>query len=60
FAGGYTRAELEAVHGELSALLGAGKLRSAVTGTVPFDDLPDGLRRVADRGAVGKLVLEGT
>ncbi|MGW0661520.1 NADPH:quinone oxidoreductase family protein [Streptodolium elevatio] len=60
FAGGYTRAELEAVHGELSALLGAGKLRSAVTGTVPFDDLPDGLRRVADRGVVGKLVLGGT
>ncbi|WTW99632.1 NADPH:quinone oxidoreductase family protein [Streptomycetaceae bacterium NBC_01309] len=60
FAGGYSRAELESVHGELSALVGVGKVRSAVTGTVPFDELPAGLQRVADRGVVGKLVLGGT
>lgn len=57
FAGGYTRSELGDVHAELSSLVAAGKLPSAVTDTVPFDELPAGLQRVADRGVVGKLVL---
>jgi NADPH2:quinone reductase len=57
FAGGYTRTELDAMHVELSALTADGRLRNAVTATVPFDELPAALRRMADRAVVGKLVL---
>ncbi|MHA6764207.1 NADPH:quinone oxidoreductase family protein [Streptacidiphilus sp. PAMC 29251] len=59
FAGGYSRAGLDGVHAELSALVGAGRLRNTVTGTVDFDQLPDALRRLADRAVLGKLVLGG-
>jgi len=59
FAGGYSRAELEGIHAELSALVSVGRLRNAVTATVAFDDLPGALQRMADRAVVGKLVLEG-
>lgn len=57
FAGGYLRAELDAIHAELAALVRDGRLRSAVTEQVSFDDLPRALQRVADRGVVGKLVM---
>jgi len=57
FAGGYSRAELDDFHAQLSALVGAGRLRNAVTSTVAFDDLPVALQRMADRGVVGKVVL---
>jgi len=57
FAGGYTRADLDDIHAHLSALVGGGDLRNAVTAAVPFDDLPAALQRLADRRVVGKLVL---
>jgi NADPH2:quinone reductase len=57
FAGGYTRAELDGIHANLSALVREGRLRSAVTSVIPFDDLPVALQRMGDRAVVGKLVL---
>ena len=57
FAGGYTRGELDRVHAGLAGLVADGRLRNAVTAEVPFDDLPNALQRMADRGVVGKLVM---
>jgi NADPH2:quinone reductase len=57
FAGGYARAELEAIHGELSDLIASGALRDAVTTEVAFDDVASGLQRVADGQAIGKHVV---
>jgi NADPH2:quinone reductase len=57
YAGGYSRAELEAMHGSLSALVADGRLRNAVTARIPFDDLPVALQQMADREVVGKRVL---
>jgi len=57
FAGGYSRAELDGIHANLSALVADGRLVNAVTSEIPFDDLPVALQRMADRGVVGKLVL---
>ena len=57
FAGGYSRAELDAIHANLAALVADGRLRNAVTAKVPFAELPDALQRMADRGVVGKLVM---
>lgn len=56
-AAGYSRAELEAVHARLSELIGTRALRTTVTETVPFDELPGALQRVADRAVVGKVVM---
>ena len=56
-AGGYSRDELDAIHANLAGLVAGGRLRSAVTGEVPFDDLPAGLQRMADRGVIGKRVV---
>ena len=57
FAGGYSRAELEAIHASLAGLVADGKLRNAVTAAIPFDDLATAAQSMADRGVVGKLVL---
>ncbi len=57
FAGGYSRAELDAIHRELSALVADGRLRTAVTAQVPFADLPNALQQMADRAVVGKRVV---
>lgn len=57
FAGGYTRDELDRIHAGLAGLVADGRLRNAVTAEVPFDDLPNALQRMADRGVVGKLVM---
>ena len=57
FAGGYSRAELDSIHASLAALVAEGRLRNAVTGEVPFADLPAALQRMADRGVVGKRVV---
>ena len=57
FAGGYSRAELDAIHARLSALIADGRLRNAVTAEVPFDDLPAALQQMADRGVIGKRVM---
>jgi len=57
FAGGYSRAELDAIHGHLTALVADGRLRSAVTGRVPFLELPGALQQMADRAVVGKRVM---
>lgn len=56
-AGGQTPEELRAIHVELMDHVAAGRLRPAVTAEVPFDELPAALRRMADRGLVGKQVL---
>jgi len=57
FAGGYSRDELEQIHAHLGALVADGRLRNAVSDRVAFDDLPQALQRMADRGVVGKLVM---
>jgi NADPH2:quinone reductase len=57
FAGGYSRAELEAIHANLADLVADGQLRTAVTAAIPFDDLATAAQSMADRGVVGKLVL---
>jgi NADPH:quinone reductase len=57
FAGGYSRAELDDIHADLSELVADGRLRNAVTAEVPFDDLPNALQQMADRSVVGKLVM---
>jgi NADPH:quinone reductase len=57
FAGGYSREELDKIHSGLAGLVADGRLRNSVTAEVPFDDLPNALQRMADRGVVGKLVM---
>jgi NADPH:quinone reductase len=57
FAGGYSHEELDGIHAGLADLVADGRLRNAVTAQIPFDELPDALQRMADRGVVGKLVL---
>ncbi len=57
FAGGYSREELDEIHAHLAALVRDGSLRNAVTDQVSFDDLPQALQRLANRGVVGKLVM---
>jgi NADPH2:quinone reductase len=56
-AAGQSREELDHIHSELSKLVGAGKLRNAVTSTPSFAELPHALQQLADRKVVGKLVL---
>lgn len=57
FAGGYARDELDAIHAHLGGLITDGRLRNAVTGEVPYADLPAGLQRTADRAVIGKQVV---
>jgi len=57
FAGGYSRAELQAMFDRLQALVASGQLKDAVTGEVGFDDLPAALQELSDRRVVGKRVL---
>jgi NADPH2:quinone reductase len=57
FAGGYSRGELDAIHSDLSALVGDGRLVNAITAEVPFDELSAALQRLADRTVIGKLVM---
>ena len=57
-AGGRSREHLDDIHRQLSDLLTAGTLRNAVTSRVPFDELPSGVQRVADRAVIGKLVMD--
>ena len=57
FAGGYSRQDLDRMHRQLSDLIGDGRLRNAVTATIPFDQLPRALQDLADNTVVGKLVL---
>jgi NADPH2:quinone reductase len=57
FAGGYVRAELDAIHARLSALIADGRLANAITAEVPFAELPAALQRLADRAVIGKLVM---
>lgn len=55
-AGG-SREYLLDVHTNLSTLISDGRLRTAVTESVSFDELPSALQRLADRQVIGKLVL---
>ena len=56
-AGGQTREQLAEIHAGLSAMIADGRLRSAVTATPSFDELPSALERLADRSMVGKMVV---
>jgi NADPH2:quinone reductase len=58
FAGGYSRQDLDRMHGQLSELIRDGRLHDAVTATIPFDQLPQALQNLADNAVVGKLVLD--
>jgi NADPH2:quinone reductase len=58
FAGGYSRAETERIHAQLSDLVGQGRLRNAVTATFAFEELPRAVQGLADHAAVGKSVLD--
>jgi NADPH2:quinone reductase len=57
FAGGYGREELDAIHANLTMLIGEGRLRNAVTAQIPFDELNSALHRMAQGGVVGKWAL---
>ena len=57
FAGGYARAELDAMHAHLAGLVADGRLRNAVTGEVAWAALPGALQAMADRAVIGKQVL---
>jgi len=57
FAGGYARAELDAVHAQLAGLVNDGRLRNAVQREIPWAQLPRALQDLADRAVVGKLVM---
>jgi NADPH2:quinone reductase len=59
FAGGYSRPEVERIHAQLSALVGQGRLRNAVTATFAFDELPGAVQALADHTVVGKRVVDG-
>ena len=58
FAGGYSRQDLDRMHSQLSGLIQDGRLRNAVTATIPFDQLPQALQSLADNKVIGKLVLQ--
>jgi NADPH:quinone reductase len=57
YAGSYTREQNEHDHEALMELVEAGKLGTAVTKTVPFEELPAALDEVAQGKVVGKTVL---
>jgi NADPH2:quinone reductase len=57
YAGSYTREQNEADHEALLALVAEGKIGTAVTKTVPFEQLPAALDEVAQGKVVGKTVL---
>jgi NADPH:quinone reductase len=57
YAGSYTREQNEADHEALLELVETGKLGTAVTKTVPFEELPSALDEVAQGKVVGKTVL---
>lgn len=56
YAGAYSRAENEADHEALLALVAQGHLRSVAT-VVPFADLPAAVAAVDEGAALGKLVV---
>jgi NADPH2:quinone reductase len=58
FAGGYSRADLDRMHQQLSDLIADGRLRNAVTATVAFGDLRRAVQSLADNAVIGKLVLD--
>jgi len=58
YVGAYGRDDHERDHRELMTLFGEGRIRSCVTQTVSFDDLPAAVMRVARGEAVGKIVVK--
>ena len=57
FAGGYGRAELDAIHADLAGLVAGGRLHNAVTAKIPFAGLAAAAQSMADRKVLGKLVM---
>jgi NADPH2:quinone reductase len=48
---------LRAVHAELLELLRAGRIDPPVDSVLPFERAPEGLRRLAERRAIGRVAL---
>ena len=48
----------DAVHGDLLALLRAGRIRPLVGQTVPFEQLPLALEAMEDRTTTGRAVVD--
>ena len=57
YAGAYDRSENEADHAALLALVATGALRSPVTRTMDFGEVPEALAAVATATTVGKVVV---
>lgn len=57
-AAGYSQDHVEGILGELTAMMAMGALREAVFETVPFDEVPDALTRLAARKTLGKCVVD--
>jgi len=57
FTGAYGRTALEAVYGELARLVRSGDIGRGAATVATFDELPAALERVAQRAAMGKVVV---
>jgi NADPH2:quinone reductase len=57
FTGAYGRAALEAVYDELTRLVRSGQIGRGAATVARFDELPVALERVAQRAAMGKVVV---
>lgn len=56
YVGAYSRAEHEEDHAAMLDLVAQGRLRSCVTSTVGFEEIPAALQVLADGAAIGKTV----
>ncbi|MFI5507815.1 NADPH:quinone oxidoreductase family protein [Mycobacterium sp. NPDC051804] len=57
-AAGYSQEHVEDILQNLTTMMESGALREAVIETVPFDELPAALTRVAARKTLGKCVVD--
>jgi len=56
YVGAYSRAEHEVDHAAMLELVAQGRLRSCVTSTVDFEEIPAALQVLADGAVIGKTV----
>jgi NADPH2:quinone reductase len=57
-AAGYSRDHIDGILQGLTTMMNRGELRRTVLETVPFDEVPEALTRVAARTTLGKSVVE--
>jgi len=57
-AAGYSQDHVEGILQNLTTMMESGAVREAVIETVPFDEVPAALMRVADRKTLGKCVVD--